>query len=530
MVRKMIIQSILGAAQISFPNIEIPKINVEAPHLKDHGDYSTNLPLVLAKTLKKNPMETASSIAKRIKEKDSKLYKKIEIALPGFINFWISDKTLEHEFKGILKKKHKYGQGIKKKEKTNLEFISANPTGPLTLGNGRGAFLGDALARTLSFFGFRVTREYYINDARKSNQIQELGRAILKNGNAYPGPYTDEIRRRLAKKYENFKNLGEEDVGFKAAGEIQKDNRKFIEKVLKIHFDVWYSEEGLYKKNLIKKFFEELKKNGLVYEKDGAWWFRASQFGDSEDRVAIRTGGAPTYFLPDIAYHAEKLSNRKFDTVIDILGADHHGTFPRVVAGLRALGFDVSRIKIIFTQIVRLVRGGQEVKMSKRKGVYVTLEELIKEVGLDVARFFFVATSPDTHMDFDLDLAKERSLKNPVYYIQYAHARISSVLRKAKIRPQKNSNFFKEKEEIELVKKLIQFPEIVEDTAEDYQVIRLTRYAVDLARIFHNFYEKHRVIGKDKKTTQSRLKLVYAAQIVLKLVLGLLGISAPTKM
>lgn len=529
---------LLEAIRQKFGEVTIPDFSIAPPSNPQHGDYATNLALILAKILKKKPMEIASALAESFMNLHSLFT--AEAASPGFINFTLSSDILHHELQKILIDKNKYGASNVSGQKLNInvEFLSANPTGPLTIGNGRGAFLGDVLSRVLEFYGHSVTREYYINDARASAQIQELGRTILGKGEAYRGPYTDEIRKRLKHRFNKFESLSVEEVGYAAAQEIQKDNKKFIEKVLKIKFDVWYSEEKLYRNRLVKKTFEELMRRNTTYYKDRAVWFRASQFGDSEDRVIIRKGGAPTYFLPDVAYHIEKLTKRKFDRVIDILGADHHGTFPRVLAGLRAFGLDASRVTAIFTQIVRLIREGKEIKMSKRLGQFVTLEELIKEVGLDAARYFFLEKSPDTHIDFDLELAKERSLRNPVCYIQYALVRCYGILRRAKNQKQKikiihqnvKSELLKKTAELTLIKRLIQFPEVVEDTASDYQVHRLIRYAYELARAFHNFYEKHRVITDDKELTQARLALIKATQIVLRQVLDLLGISFPREM
>lgn len=537
MVRSQIHSLITGAIREKFGGVIMPEFSVSPSENPEHGDYATNAALVLAKVVKKNPMEIAGAIASSL-DLHPFAFSKVAVAPPGFINFRLSDGILHEEFNKIFNKKllrlNLDNIGC---EKINIEFISANPTGPLTLGNGRGAFLGDVLSRILKFAGHRVACEYYINDARASTQIQELGRAILRKGDAYPGSVTDEVRERLKKKYLTLEKMNEDDVGYCAAQEMQKDNRAFIEKVLKIKFNKWYSEEKLYRNRFVKKLVKELEERGALYEKDGALWFRASQFGDSQDRVALRTGGAATYFLPDVAYHREKLTKRKFDRVIDIWGADHHGTLPRLLAGLKALGLDAEKVHTIFIQIVRLTRGGKEVRMSKRKGEYVTLEALVKEVGLDAARYFFLEKSSDTHMDFDLDLAKERSAKNPVYYIQYAHARIASILHKARNGgsrayrlPRATPSLLKEKEETDLIKKLIQFPEIVEDAARDYQVHRLPRYAFELARLFHDFYERHRVITEDKELTEARLALIAGTQIVLKNVLGLMGIDSPDKM
>ncbi len=543
MIRTRVYQEMERAVKKVYPAAVSPEFSLVVPENQAHGDYATNLALMLASTLKKSPMEVAGAIAEELRTR-SQEFDKVEAVPPGFINVWVSREALYRECAEILKRKTSYAklsrlnlnssQAGSRAERINIEFISANPTGPLTIGNGRGAFFGDTLARVLAYAGKKVIREYYINDARASTQIQELGKTILGKGDSYPGQYTDAIRMRLQRHFPALKKMSAENAGYAAAQENQKDNSAFIGKILKIKFDVWYSEEKLYTGGLIEKTVETLKEKDAMYEKDGATWFRASQFGDSEDRVAIRTGGAPTYFLPDVAYHAEKLGVRKFDRVIDILGADHHGTFPRVLAGLRALGIEAERVSPIFCQIALLTRQGREVKMSKRRGEYVTLKELIEEVGVDAARYFFLEKSPDTHMDFDLDLAKEQSVKNPVYYIQYAHARIAAIFRKAKNQDFRFSSpgilLLTEPEEVFLIKKLIQFPEIIEDTARDYQVHRLPRYALELARLFHHFYAKHRVITEDEKLSEARLALARATQIVLQGVLGLMCISAPEKM
>lgn len=513
-----------------------PPFSVRVSEESAYGDYSTNAAFLLAKLVKKPPADCAQEIAEELKKEA--LFKKVEAVNSGFLNFFISDAALHQELNSISKKKERYGisHALHPKLHINTEFISANPTGPLTLGNGRGAFIGDVLANVLSRAGHHVTREYYINDARASTQIQELGKTIAEKGKAYRGSYTDEIRERLKNRFADIQKISFEDLGFAAAQEIQKDNKKFITQKLKIRFDAWYSEEKLYKDRKILRVLDMLNKNGATYEKDGAVWFRSTAFGDSEDRVALRKGGAPTYFLPDVAYHREKLDEREFDVIIDILGADHHGTFPRVRAGLQALGINPERVTPLFMQIVRWKKGGKEVKMSKRKGMFVTLEELIDDVGLDAARYFFLEKSPDTHMDFDSERAKEQSVKNPVYYIQYAHARITSIFRKASVRRPEggarriSTTLLHEPEELVLIKKLIQFPEIIEDTAHDYHVHRIPRYAYELARDFHAFYEKHRVITDDQKLTEARLALAKAAKIVLSTTLAILCISAPKKM
>ena len=351
-------------------------------------------------------------------------------------------------------------------------------------------------------------------------------------------------------KEKNPQNL-EGEVGHLLAKEIQKDNQKFIEKILKIKFDKWFSEQSLYDKKEIEKTLNEFKKKKLVYEKEGALWFKSSQFGDSEDRVLIRSprlagqAGEPTYFLPDLAYHFDKFKIRKFNKVIDIWGADHHGYIARMKAGIKALGIESGKLTVIITQLARLVKGGKEFKISKRKGTYVTMEDLIKEIGLDAARFFFLMSAPDTHMNFDLDLAKEKSMKNPVYYVQYAAVRAQSIIKKTKslkLKAKSKVDFklLNTKEDLDLIRILARFPEIVQETALNYNPQALARYSIELAKQFHNFYEKERVIGpsfadatagrEEKELATARLVLVQATLVVFKNIFSLLGISMPKKM
>lgn len=539
-IREQIRAAIEAAVKTTFGNIAVPVFSVEQPENPEHGDYATNAALVLARIVKKSPMEIAAALAAAFSIQHSAF--SVKVAAPGFLNFRLSDDTVQKEFSEILKKKEKYGTGSAKKEKIHLEFISANPTGALTIGNGRGAFLGDALANVLSRAGHSVVREYYVNNAKASAQVKELGKTGLEFGTTYLTPELKKIIARCKKKIsalkkKNPKNL-EGEVGHALAQEIQKENKKFIVGTLKIKFSNWFEEEMLYKKKLPGRILDELKKSGLTYEKEGALWFRATQFADSEDRVLVRSDGDPTYILPDLAYHWDKLAIRKFVRAIDIWGADHHGYVPRLKAGLKALGIDEKKLRVIITQLVRLVKDGKEVKMSKRAGTAILFSDLIREVGLDAARFFFLAHSPDTHMDFDMALAKKRSLKNPVYYVQYAFVRCRSILRKSQISKSKfqiksQTSILKTlntAEERALLKKLIQLPEVIEDTAADYQAHRLTRYGAELAALFHNFYEKHRVITEDAAVSAARLALVQATRIVLQNLLGLMGISTPKKM
>jgi len=519
---------------------------VEMPTEKSFGDYSTNVAFKLAAKKEKHPIAVAQKLAEEIKKADkAELFEKIEAVAPGFINFWLSKNALQEELGAILKEKGNYGKtqiAKGKSQKINIEFISANPTGPLTLGNGRGAFLGNTLANILEAVGHKITREYYVNDAKSSNQIKELGKTTIGKGTTY---LTNYLRKKLKTNGLKLKTLTKKikdndqlygEAGHLIAQEIHKDNKKFIENELKIKFDVWFSEDSLYQQSLTEKILEILKKAGLAYEKEGALWFKATLFGDNEDRVLVRWTGEPTYFLSDIAYHFNKLIDRKFDKVIDIWGADHHGYVARLKAGLKAIKINPDKLFVIITQLVRLVRGKKEVKMSKRKGIYVTLAELIKKVGKDASAFFLLMNSPDSHMNFDLKLAAEKSLKNPVYYAQYAAVRCGSILKKSKIKNQKsklqskNLNLLTADSELNLIRELIKFPDIMIRTAKDYEAHRLTHYTLDIARSLHDFYEKERVIIDDKKLMAARLALVSATKIVLENLFGILGISAPKKM
>jgi arginyl-tRNA synthetase len=509
---------------------EIPfEFKVEHPTEKIYGDYFTNAALILAKILKKNPMEIGENIKSQILNFKTDLFEKIEVKEPGFINFFLSKKYLEKKLREILKKGDKFGQlKFGKNQKVNIEFISANPTGPLHIGNGRGAFFGDALANVLEKAGYKVTREYYINDAKVNSQIRILGQTALGKGVTYLNDYLKSKISKIKTKLKKIKEEGE--AGYLLAKEVQKDIKKFIEKKLKIKFNNWVSEENLYKKGKVKKIYQWLKNKGLVYQKEGAEWLKISIFGAPKDEVIVRSDGKPTYFLSDIAYHKDKFE-RGFKKIINIWGADHQGHLPKIKAIAKLLGYK-GDLDILICQVVRL-KGG---KISKRKGKIVTLEQLIDEVGLDAAKFFYLMNSLDSQMEFDLELAKEKSEKSPVYYVQYAHARICSILRKCKIKNAKIkltnqiSKLLNHPSEINLIKQLIKFPEIIEETAKDYQIQRIPQYALDLATAFHQFYSECRVLTKSKKISKARLTLIFATKIVLKNILNLMGVLAPEKM
>jgi len=518
-----------------FSKFDIPEISVEHPAQITHGDYATNIAMIVAKRVKKKPIEVANLLNEKLKAKSDKLFEKIEVVKPGFINFFLSKEYLQKQIKEILKEKDKFGDlKVGKNQKANIEFISANPTGPLTLGNGRGGFCGDVLANILEKAGFKVKREYYINDV--GEQIRKLGHSIIGDSKSvYQGKYIEDLKKRI-------KGTNPEKVGEKGAKLLLREMIKPSVKKMGVDFDIWFSEKSLYKKGEVEKILKWLKDKDLTYEKKGALWFKATKFGDDKDRVLVRANGEKTYFSSDVAYLKNKFE-RGFKRLIFFWGADHYGYVKRMEAAVEALGYKKEQADFIIMQMVRLFEKGRQIRMSKRTGTYVTLDELIDKVGLDAVRFFFLTRSPGSHLNFDLDLAKERSEKNPVYYVQYAHARICSILRKvssikypafpkteSRGGQVSNMRLLNHPKELALIKQLIRFPEIIKDTTKDYQVQRMPNYALELVTAFHKFYEECRVLTDDKKLTQARLGLVGATKIVLKNLLDLMGISAPSKM
>jgi arginyl-tRNA synthetase len=468
---------------------------------------------------------------------------RVEAAKPGFINFFLKKEYLQKEIKRILEEREKFGQlKIGKNKKIQVEFISANPTGPLTVGNARGGPFGDVLGNVFKKAGFKVEKAYYINNY--GMQILTLGHSVLKDSESqYKGAYIDDLIKEMKRKdlYPVGSHISDSfrayRVGEKAAEVLVKIIKKTTDR-MGIKYDEWISEKKLHKLGAVDKVIEFLREKNLTYEKEGALWFKSSNFGDERDRVVVKSDGWKTYLAGDLTFHQYKFKKKKFDKVIDIWGADHYGDVPGLQAGVSALGFK-GKLDIILLQFVTLFEKGKELKMSKRLGTFVTMDELLDMVGNDAVRFFFLQKSADTHLNFDLELAKEQSEKNPVYYIQYANARIHSILKKSKIkmptvRTQKKSqiNFklLNHRTELELIKRLIQFPEIIEDAANDYQVQRIPQYALDLATVFHRFYRDCRVLSDDKKLTQARLALLLATKTVFENTLDLMGISAPEKM
>ncbi len=491
-----------------------------------HGDYFSNAAMVIGG----NPKENAARLKSELEK--FPYVSKIEIAGPGFLNFTLSKEGLMEGLKNLSAKSKK------KRGKIQVEFISVNPTGELHIGHGRSAFFGDALANVLEAAGYKAEREHFINDSKESAQIKELGKTVLGKGGAY---LTDYLKLKIKKlQTKNYKLKTESEAGYQMAQEIQKDNQEFIAKKLGIKFDRWFSEEReLRKKKAFEKALELLKKKNLVYEKEGALWAKTSKFGDEEDRVAVRSDGSVGYFLSDIAYHINKFA-RKYAKIIDIWGADHQGHVKRMLAMKKALAWK-GDLEILISQMVTLKKGEELRKLSKRKGDIILLKDLVEDLGLDATRWFYLQKSLSTHMEFDMDLAKERSQKNPVYYVQYAGARMASILARSREKTEifSGSSIYKyindptvsptEKISVfSLCKKLIQFLEVVEDTAKDYQVHRLTTYAYELANEFSQFYRDVKVIGSENE--KELLALVVLTRKTLADTLKLLGISAPEKM
>lgn len=510
-----------------FSQIPDSDLKIEKSPFLDRGDYSSNVAFLLAEKNKKNPQELAQALVQKINQKN-KLFEKIEIAGNGFINLFLSKDAIFAELKKIKEKNKNYG-ALKPKKKLfiQIEFISANPTGPLTVGNARGGAFGDCLANVFKRAGHKAQREYYVNDCGK--QILALGNSVLKNEKTlYRGDYIEKIGQKIKEK--------DPYLAGQAAAKIiiEEIIKKTIEK-FGIKYDNWFFESNLHKKKETERIFTILREKDLIYKKEGAFWFKSSAFGDSRDRVLIKKDGEKTYLAGDIAYHRHKFENKKYDKVINIWGADHFGDVAGLMAGTEALGHK-GKLEIILMQFVSLMHSGKIIKMSKRKGSFVLLDDFLGAVGKDAARFFFLEKSADTHLNFDLNLAKERSAKNPVYYIQYAYARICGILKKSKMQISnlkitiQNAKFLEHPSELELIKQLIRFPEVVEDCARDYQLQRIPKYALDLANDFHKFYQDCRVIGENEKIKRSRIFLVFATKTILKNTLDLMGISAPEKM
>lgn len=528
---------------------ELPEIILEVPKEKTHGDYATNMAMQLARIAKKAPRQIADDIVKQINQADS-VIETVEVAGPGFINFFLNNRYLTNLIPTILNQGENYGSTtVGGGEKVQIEFVSANPTGSLHLGHARGAAVGDALAHILSKAGYKVSREYYINDAGnqitnmassiEARYLQALGMDQDMPEDGYHGKDIIEFGQALAKEKgdELTKRSTEEKLTFFRQYGLERLIDKIKEDLgdYRVGFDEWFSETSLYQSGEIDKVLDKLKASGYTYEEDGALWFESTKFGDDKDRVLIKSDGSYTYLTPDIAYHLNKFS-RGFDTLINIWGADHHGYIPRMKASIQALGYQQEQLEVLIIQMVNLIKDGEKVKMSKRTGKAVTLRELMDEVGIDAMRYFFAMRSSDSHLDFDIDLALSQSNENPVYYVQYAHARISSMLRQADAHLDKavealDFSKISSEKEIDLLKKLGEFPEAVTEAAERRATQRMTHYLFELASALHSFYNAERVLDpEDEEKSSARVALMKAVKITLQNGLKLIGVSAPEKM
>jgi arginyl-tRNA synthetase len=524
-----------------------PGVEVERPANPEHGDFASNLALKLARPLRMAPLQIARAIADTLSADTgpagSALIADVSVAPPGFLNLRLADGALVATVDRVLADPTGWGRvAASSARSVNVEFVSANPTGPLTIGNARGAFVGDLLCRVLEAGGQRVTREYYFNDS--GGQIDKLGASVLATrrgepvpDDGYHGDYVTALAAAIPDDVWAAATAPDADgaavLGRWAARQVREQIEASLER-LGVHFDVWKSEGSLHTEGWVDRAVARLRDGGHVYEEDGALWFRSTTFGDDKDRVIIRSNGQPTYFASDIGYVTEKLS-RGFDHLIYIWGADHHGTVARVRNAAEAMGYDREAVQILLYAWVRFVRDGVEVSMSKRAGEFVTLDELLGEVGVDAARWFFGSRAATTEIDFDIELAKRQSNENPVYYVQYAHARIASILRKATdvgLAPAASiGGLLSGAPEAALARAIVRFPEVVEDAAASEETHGVTAYATELATQFHAFYRDARVIDEaEPQRSGARLALVSAARITLASALGLLGISAPDSM
>ncbi len=553
--------------------VPLPAFNVERPADVSHGDFSCNAAMASAKALRNNPRAIGQMIADAA-VLDGTVFEKIEVAGPGFLNFFISPLWFNETVGEVISSGSDYGKTeLGKGKRVLVEFVSANPTGPMHIGNARGGALGDSLSSVLQFAGYEVEREFYVNDA--GNQIEKFGKSLsirymqIADGNksdVIASYGDDDVCRKI---FEDEENFPMPEDGYKGVDIIEhaynfykingdkfvnadEESRKSalveyalplnidgLEKDLakyRIVYDTWFRESSLHKSGAVKQIVDMLTEKGQTYEKDGAIWFKASDFGDDQDRVLVRANGIPTYFVPDIAYHYNKLVTRGFDKAIDILGADHHGYIARMKAALTALGVDASKLDIVIMQMVMLVRNGETVKLSKRSGKAITLSTLLDEVPIDAARFFFNLRDPNTHLEFDLELAIEESSNNPVFYVQYAHARICSILRRMEEEGTGYSNIpvselnFNHPAELALIRHIAALPNCINEAAKDYNPSKITKYLCDLAQLFHKFYDNCKIKGEEENILQSRLSLCVATKTVFKNLLDLLKVDAPEKM
>lgn len=533
------------------PQADIPKFIIEKPADKKNGDFSSNIAMAGARAFHGAPRMIAEAIVKNF-SLDGGYIDRCEIAGPGFINFYLSDKYYSDVLKDIVASGDSYGRSdYGEGKKILVEFVSANPTGPMHIGNARGGAIGDCLASVLDAAGYDVQREFYVNDA--GNQIekfatslevrylQECGKDIELPEDAYHGEdITVHARNFFSEVGDKYADCDSQERRNALVAYALPKNIAGLEADLgkyRIKYDKWFRESTLHKDGSVQKVIEALKERGVTYEQDGALWFKASEFGNDKDIVLIRANGIPTYIVPDIAYHYNKLVTRGYDKAIDVLGADHHGYIPRMKAALTALGLDADRLDIVIMQMVRLVRNGETIKLSKRSGKAITLNTLLEEIPIDAARFFFNLREPNSHFDFDLELAAKQSSENPVYYVQYAHARICSIIKKAAeegvevVTPSAEAlNRLNSNEERDLISHLAGLTDEIIGAAKNYDPAKITHYVIDLATLFHKFYNAHRVVSDDKELTEARLFLCTAVKNTIKNILVMLKVDVPEAM
>ena len=550
---KEIIMNAMGqlVSEGTLANEPINAFNIEIPAEKTHGDFSTNVAMISAKTYRMAPRKIAELICDKI-ILDGTYYEKVEVAGAGFINFFLKQRWFSEVVCNVLSEKEHYGEtDLGKGSKLMVEFVSANPTGPMHIGNARGGAIGDCLASVLDKAGYSVSREFYVNDA--GNQIEKFATSLEARylelykddiefpEDAYKGEDIIEHAKNFAKinsdKYVTTSSEKRRNALVEYALPLNIQKLKDDLAIYRIHYDVWFLESELHKNNNVMEIVDILKNKGLTYEKDGAVWYKATQFGAEKDDVLVRANGIPTYFTADIAYHYNKFITRGFDKVINIWGADHHGHVARLKGAMTAVGIDQNKLDVVLMQMVRLVKDGEVIKASKRSGKAITLVTLLEEVPIDAARFFFNLRESNSHFDFDLGLAIEQSSQNPVYYVQYAHARICSILNTLKqegITPEtldiKSFDILNTSEEKELIKFIGTLPQVINESAKSYDPAKITRYAIDLATLFHKFYTVCRVKGEDQSLMQARLNLCLATKQVIKNILDMLKISCPESM
>ncbi|MDZ7626295.1 MAG: arginine--tRNA ligase [Ignavibacteriaceae bacterium] len=541
---KKYLQKLFEDAAKRLPFLSEIELLFDTPKIETHGDLSSNAAMILSKKLKKNPRELAAEILSNL-EIDESIISKTEIAGPGFINFYFTPSFISEIIKEINERGDDFGKSKKYSgKKANVEFVSANPTGPLTVGHGRNAVIGDTVANMLEWIGYEVDREYYFNNAGRQMRVlgdsvrirylNLLGKQFEFPEDYYQGEYIIDIAKRIKEEFGD-KLVDEPAEGkFKEAAEAEifNDIKKSLNRI-GIHHKIFFNEKSLYDDGKIDNLLGKFKSAGLSYEKDGAIWLKLSELTGGEDKVIVKATSEPTYRLPDIAYHAVKY-DRGYDLMVDLFGSDHNATYPDVLAGIKALGYDDSKVKVLIHQFVTILKDGEVVKMSTRKANYITLDELIDEVGSDVVRYFFNMRTISSHMNFDIDLAKKQSDENPVFYLQYAHARICSIIRTVEsenLKPAtEHLNLLIEEEEQGLLKKLHKFEEEVLYSAENYEPQKICAYLEDLAAAFHKFYTFRRILGSEKNIAEARLALAVATKTVIKNGLSILGVSAPEKM